>query len=322
MPFQDDRADSKAGLVPMPGLNQSEPLSRPLPMGEDATRTLRTLSPARGQESSTGQFPSFVPSTTDHLSSINLTRVLTTTLPRVTDSTTSQRIPVVIKSAQKKRMTRHLTTSAHKRRRLVVSLLGVLMLTLVTCLALYTVAPLSHDNGLSWNPLAHLPGSSVYNNQNSGQPKLIVQATATAVYHQQTDGYGGGTGNQQVGNGIGSLNWPVGQCTYWANYEYHRLTGRWVSWNGNANQWVAGARAAGWNVSTSPHVPSIIVLMGVQGANSYYGHVAVVESLVAGASPVTVHASNMNWYAVGGGWDIESFWNFTVGGGVYFVWHK
>jgi surface antigen len=193
------------------------------------------------------------------------------------------------------------------------------MLVLVTGLTLYSVTPLGRDISASWNPLAQ-SGSNVITNQNTSINNLVAQATATAVFHQQTDGYSGG-GVQTIGNGAGSLNWPVGQCTYWANARYHQLTGFWVPWSGNANQWVAGARGAGWNVSTSPHVPSIIVLMsGVQGASSY-GHVAVVESIVAGAAPVTVHTSNMNWYANGGGWDVVSYQDFTVGSGVYFVWH-
>ncbi|HEX7734903.1 MAG TPA: CHAP domain-containing protein [Ktedonobacteraceae bacterium] len=318
MPFQDDREGSQANLVPMPGLNQSERFSGPLPAVENSTQQLPALFAGSNQGLSTGQFSSFPP-ITGQLPSTNLTRVLTTTLPRISENTTSQRIPVVIKGSMKKRKTEKLAPAAHTKRRMVVTLLGMLVLLLVTGLTLYAVAPLGHESGIGWNPLAQGQQPNILANQNSGQLQLKVQATATAVYHKNTDGYSGG-GAKIVGNGTGSLSWPVGQCTYWANYRYHQLTGIWVSWSGNANQWVTGARAAGWNVSTSPHVPSIIVLMGVQGANSYYGHVAVVESIVAGASPVTVHTSNMNWYADGGGFDIESYWNFTVGSGVYFVW--
>jgi surface antigen len=54
----------------------------------------------------------------------------------------------------------------------------------------------------------------------------------------------------------------------------------------------------------------------VQGASAY-GHVAVVESLV---NSTTVHTSNMNWYANGGGWDRVSYYDFTTGSGVYFIW--
>lgn len=118
-------------------------------------------------------------------------------------------------------------------------------------------------------------------------------------------------------NGQGSLDWPVGTSCYWANYRYHQLSSYWVSWTGNANQWLQRARAAGWHWSTSPHVPSIVILMSyVQGA-SQDGHVAVVESLV---NATTVKTSNMDWSANGGGWDKVSYANFTTGPGVYFIW--
>ncbi|TMD71450.1 MAG: CHAP domain-containing protein, partial [Chloroflexi bacterium] len=107
------------------------------------------------------------------------------------------------------------------------------------------------------------------------------------------------------------------QCTYWADLRYHQLTGFWVPWGGNAWEWAAGASASGWNVSSSPHVPSIIVLQpGVQGAGGF-GHVAVVERI---NSDGTVYTSNWNWYGNGGGWATWSSWDFTPGPGVSFVW--
>lgn len=319
MPSQDDRPGLETGPVPVPGLSQQEAFSRPLVMGDGLTRPLPATAVQQNLPPATGQLPAFYPQA-GQLTNANLTRVLTTTLPRMGDNTTSQRIPVVIQGTRKRRPAEQGKPAAHRWRRLVVTLVGILLVALITSLTLYTVAPLGHDQGMSWNPFSQ-PANNLITNQNTGLSKLVAQATATAVYHKQTDGYSGG-GSQIVGNGAGSLNWPVGQCTYWANSRYHALTGYWVPWSGNANQWVAGARAAGWNVSDSPHVPSIIVLMaGIQLASSY-GHVAVVESIVAGASPVTVHTSNMNWYNNGGGWDIVSYEDFTVGSGVYFVWHK
>src|SRR5205807_9904023 len=110
--------------------------------------------------------------------------------------------------------------------------------------------------------------------------------------------------------------WPLGVCTYWANYRYHALTGNWVTWTGNAYQWAAGAQLAGWHISNMPHVPSIIVLQpGVQGSSGF-GHVAVVES----ASGNVAHTSTMNWYANGGGWNIVSNYDFVAGPGVSFIW--
>ncbi|HXR66117.1 MAG TPA: CHAP domain-containing protein [Ktedonobacteraceae bacterium] len=230
----------------------------------------------------------------------------------------SSRNPVVIKGEMKKRISPHVSPHSRTKRRLLVSASGVLILFMVTGFALLVASPLGHNMGLN---LSGQPTGTTLIAGNSNDVSLISQATATAVSYQHNDGYDPySNGGVTITDGSGSLNWPVGQCTFWANYRYHELTGHWVSWSGNAAQWVAGARQAGWNVSSDPHVPSIIVLMPyVQGAYGY-GHVAVVESVNDNASPVTVHTSNMNWFNGGGGWDKESTYDFTVGTGVYFVW--
>ncbi len=116
----------------------------------------------------------------------------------------------------------------------------------------------------------------------------------------------------------GTLNhFALGECTYWADLRYHQLTGYWVPWTGNAYQWAAGAAASGWVVSSTPKVPSIIVLQpGVQGAYGV-GHVAVVERINSDGS---VYTSNMNNYSNGGGWDIVSYATYYPGPGVSFVW--
>jgi surface antigen len=226
-------------------------------------------------------------------------------------------MPVVIKASMKKPapVPPPLPPDTQKKRRLKIKVLGLLILVLIIVMALFSVTPLGHEIGLD-NPLTM--GGNVITGQNPGPGSFVAQATATAIYHRKTDGYDPSFyGSQLIGNGNASLAWPMGQCTYWANYEYHRLTGYWISWNGNANQWVAGARQAGWNVSTSPHTPSIMVMMPYTQNSSGYGHVAVVE----GVSGNTAHTSNMNWYGNGGGWDRVSNVDFTTGPGVYFIWH-
>jgi surface antigen len=229
---------------------------------------------------------------------------------------TTARMPIVIKSAKKKPV-----PVQHPRgwkRRLVFSILASLFLLMISGGTLFAVSSLDRDGGLSFNPFAG--SSSFIQNRQSSLNNLAVQATATAVFHQTTDGYDPNAGSVPVvTTSSGSLNWPVGQCTYWANLRYHELTGYWVPWSGNADQWVAGAEMANWKVSTMPHIPSIIVLMpGVEGASSAYGHVAVAEKLL---SSTEVEATTMNWYAGGGGFDIESTWDYTTASGVYFVWH-
>lgn len=201
-------------------------------------------------------------------------------------------------------------------RRHVIGIAALLLLFVITGGTLLAASPLGHEVVSTFNPTNF--SSTLFSNPNNNSYSLVVQATATAVYHQQNDGYDPGAGSGPVVTG-GPHTWPVGYCTYWANSRYHALTGNWVTWLGNAYQWAQGARLAGWNVSSTPHVPSIIVLMpGVQGAGGY-GHVAVVESINANGS---AHTSNMNWYANGGGWDRVSYMDFTPGSGVYFVWHS
>jgi surface antigen len=249
-------------------------------------------------------------------SNSGVTRILTGTLPDSQD-TTGVRKTVRIKGEMKRAKVTHISHEAHKKRRMLISLIAVVISLLITSGIVMAASPMSHEIGAYFNP------SQQSSNLLAGQitnPNLVAQATATAVYHQQTDGYDPYyNGTQVVGNGAGSLSWPLGQCTYWANARYHTLSNYWVSWNGNADAWVAGAKAAGWQVSqTVIHVPSIIVLMPyVQGAG-YYGHVAVVES----ATGNTAHTSNMNWWANGGGWDRVSNVDFTTSSGVYFIWHS
>lgn len=173
--------------------------------------------------------------------------------------------------------------------------------------------------GLLFSPLVHNWQRDFASRQSSNGGSAL---TATSAAHKVVFSVSNGSGQTpEVGNGQGSLDWPVGDCTYWANYRYHQLSGHWVSWTGNANQWVSGARDAGWAVSTRPHVPSIIVLMPSVYYAGEFGHVGVVESIVAGTTPTKVHTSNMNWWNNGGGFDMMSFADFTVGQGVYFIWH-
>ncbi|HEY0757167.1 MAG TPA: CHAP domain-containing protein [Ktedonobacteraceae bacterium] len=231
---------------------------------------------------------------------------------RPTPYTTASRPPMVIRGGEHSRVR---TIRPPQGRRHVIGISALVLLLVFTGGMLFAVSPLGHDVRATLT--GQLQGVKIIPNAAPGSMSLIAQATATAVIHQKNDGVDptSNSGGPVLSTSGGSLNWPFGYCTYWANLRYHARSGHWVSWHGNANQWVAGAYLAGWHVSTSPHVPSILVLMsGVQGA-SYVGHVAVVES----ASGNVAHTSNMNWYA-GGGFGIVSNYNFTTGPGVYFIW--
>lgn len=231
---------------------------------------------------------------------------------RAASNTTSLRQPVVIRGSGK----RSHSVRPPQGRRHVISIAVLVMLVMVTGWTLLVASPLGQEAGLHFNPFS--AAGNLINNKGGNNLSLIAQATATAVVHQQNDGVDPSTGGggPTLGNTNGSLSWPYGVCTYWANLHYHQLTGVWVSWHGNAYQWAEGARLAGWHVSSTPHVPSIIVLQpGVQGASGA-GHVAVVES----ASGNTAHTSNMNWYTNGGGYGRVSYYDFTAGPGVSFIW--
>lgn len=241
-----------------------------------------------------------------------VTRVLTSTLSNST--TGMMRSPTVIKATGKKKTQ---SIRPPQGRKHVISIAALILLVLITGGTLLAVSPLGRELGRGFNPVP--TGETHFFNDGSNTDLKLVsqQATATAVVYQQNDGYDPNsvsTGAVVTGS---PTSWPYGYCTYWANARYHELTGNWVTWIGNAYQWVDGASQAGWHVSSSPHIPSIIVLMpGVQGASGY-GHVAVAEKML---SSTTVSTSNMNWYTNGGGFGIVSYADFSVGAGVYFVW--
>ena len=244
----------------------------------------------------------------------------TTSLPSL-GTTTSLRQPVVIPATGKKSRG---TMRPPRGRGWVVSSFALVMLVVITLLTGFIVLPLATGGHLGFNLSAD--SGKIYQNNDPNSNAGLVQQAATATAFVRQDGYdpssnngGGNTGGTfYTGSGVTPNRFAFGQCTYWADMRYNQLTGRFVDWIGNAYQWYYGAKSAsGWIVSSTPHVPSIIVLQPyVQGAG-YYGHVAVVERINSDGS---VYTSNMNWYA-NGGWDRESWWTFMPGSGVSFVWH-
>jgi surface antigen len=232
----------------------------------------------------------------------------TAILPYIKDTTTtSLRQPVVIRGTGKK-------SAGLKRppqgRRWVVQIAVTSLILLITITTLLTVVPINNEGGHFFNPIQSI---SYLVQVNGGNPSLVAQQAATATAITRQDGFDPGANQAGDSN---SNNFPYGQCTYWADYRYHQVTGHYVPWRGNADAWASGARQFGWNVSSKPHLHAIIVLQpGVQGAG-WLGHVAFVERVNPDGS---VYTSNMNWYA-GGGWGRVSYWTFYPGSGVSFVW--
>ncbi len=319
----DDRSHNASNPISLQEPGQVAPFTEPLTQNDGLTPLPQTSASTNILPDQSSSLLPMVADPQTPLPESNFTHMLSSALG---GSGSAQRPPVIIRGNLKRP---GLAAQPHPRRRKITSLVGIFVLFVIVSVSLLLTTPLGQTVGLNVNP----PSSNMQvigsRNSNNTLGSIVAQATATAVYNnQQADGYdpyansGGGGGGVSVGAGNSPRPWPYGQCTYWANAYYHQLTGWWINWAGNADQWVAGASAAGWNVSTTPHVPSVIVLMpGVQGASYAYGHVAVVTSII---NSYTVMTSNMNWWANGGGWGIVSNveFNYGPGYGVYFVWHS
>lgn len=247
------------------------------------------------------------------------------------NDTTALRKAVVIPGSRKK-SAGVITASRTTKGRMLAHIAMTLLLLFIVGGVLLTVAPTSHgQSGLGiFQPSTGVVKTS---NNNTG---LIAQQAATATAVMQ-DGYTPPkaitnnpflptpppslptslpSSSSSYSNAATGDSFPYGQCTYWADYRYHQLTGIWVDFSGNADQWAANATAAGWVVSSTPHYPSIIVLQpNVQGAGGY-GHVAAVESIHSSNSTVTT--SNMNWG--GSGTNVVDVTFSYPASGVSFIW--
>lgn len=86
--------------------------------------------------------------------------------------------------------------------------------------------------------------------------------------------------------GVGSAwagSFTEGYCTYGVD----RLKSGNIDWSGDAKNWYANAKAAGYQVGSTPKVGAIVVWPGVS-ANGGSGHVGVITS----TSPLTYKAMN------------------------------
>jgi len=234
----------------------------------------------------------------------------------LTNGTAPLRQPVVIRRSKKTRQL-HPSRSLSKNGRTVLSIFAVLLCLLLTGTAFAAVVPVDtqgHSQGLGklLQPLMNV----VTSKSNNGSSISIQEAEATAA---ATDGFDPASFHPAVVGASGStLNrFFYGQCTYWANYRYHQLTGIWIPWLGNAYEWYGQAVSYGWHTSDypNPNGPSIMVLGPyVQSDYSAYGHVAVVEKINGDG---TVTTSNMHWPYVG----VVSYVNFRYPvSGTHFIW--
>jgi surface antigen len=143
-----------------------------------------------------------------------------------------------------------------------------------------------------------------------------VQAAPASVSSSSSSGGSTSSSGSLSASDAGSLSrFFYGQCTYWANMRYHELTGHWVPWLGNANEWPYQAAAYGWVVSSTPHLHSIMAFPPyVQGAGGY-GHVAIVESINGDA------ITTSNWNVYGAAWATTTYLTNYAGSGVTFLYY-
>ena len=107
--------------------------------------------------------------------------------------------------------------------------------------------------------------------------------------------------------------WAFGQCTWWAQDKRRDEN---LTHMGNAQFWAAGARARGYQVSSTPRAGATVVFQpGVQGAGGA-GHVAHVEKVYPGGWFLI---SEMNFYWNGGGWGRVDYRLAHTGWGVQFI---
>lgn len=92
---------------------------------------------------------------------------------------------------------------------------------------------------------------------------------------------------------------PYGQCTYWAKARFRQKTGAFPALYGNAMQWLASARDAGYTTVLDAQANSIVVFQpGVQGASSV-GHVAYVEQVDQRSDGRWIYVSEWNYNNTG-----------------------
>lgn len=134
----------------------------------------------------------------------------------------------------------------------------------------------------------------------SGSDGAVLQAVAGSTGDDGWDGLTSGQAkskwfNGQAGPDNACVTYPEGQCTWGACVRAYKLGWKHVGqyW-GNGQNWAASAGAEGYRTTTTAPVPGAIISFpaGVQGADSTYGHVAVVESV--DTSKGTLLLSEMN----------------------------
>lgn len=231
------------------------------------------------------------------------------------------RMPVVIPGNGTRQLA---TVPLSKRKSPLVHISIGLMIIAIIAGALLAFIPTGDSSGKNITSGIFHPSTQMKVNQKNDTALISAQeATATAVMQ---DGFGQPisvdikpptASKDFVPDASFDNRYLMGQCTYWADFRYHQLTGYAVPWMYDAKGWAYGAsQSPGWVNSSVPKVPSIMVLQpGTQGAGLQYGHVAIVERINPDG---TLYTSA--WNVVGPG--ILTYMTYHITPGVSFVWHS
>lgn len=104
---------------------------------------------------------------------------------------------------------------------------------------------------------------------------------------------GTGTGGQGTSNGDYGNMYVAGQCTWYAYNRRAQMGIGTPSYLGNGGEWYINAPRYGLRVDHNPQVGAALSFIpGQDGADGFYGHVAVVEAVY---SDGTFLISEMNW---------------------------
>lgn len=142
-------------------------------------------------------------------------------------------------------------------------------------------------------------GDSASIDVNSMSKSIANNEIVAALMDQDADALPSGFDPNHATGENGGNAYPYGQCTWYA-YERRVQLGLPVgSYFGNGADWADSARTFGyWVDSTARHVGDVVVFRpGQMSADSYYGHVAVVEK-VNGDGSVEVSESNVKGLGV------------------------
>ena len=117
----------------------------------------------------------------------------------------------------------------------------------------------------------------------SSQSQVVEQSTTVSTPSNSSSSSSSLSSSAASNNArYDASSYPVGECTWGVKSQLSWVGPYW----GNANQWVASARAEGFSVGTTPQVGAVAVWGG--GA---YGHVAVVTA-VESSTNIQVSESN------------------------------